>query len=172
MPDGKHIFITGGYGAGSKMIEVGKKGGEYAFAEKFKLDRGAQLHPAIFYKGYLYANVNENGTLKRDKRKTAGLACINPSTGKIVWRSGDNPNFERGNLIMVGGKILIMDGEKGNLHLVNPSPKGYNELAKAKVLQGRGKKIWAPMAFSNGYLVVRDQGELKCLLVGATTAQK
>lgn len=172
MPDGKHVFITGGYGAGSKMIEVIKDGDEYSFKEKFKLERGSQLHPAIYHEGYLYANVNENGTLKRDARKTAGLACIDPKTGKIVWRSGEDPNFERGNLIMVNEKILIMDGEKGNLHLVNPSPKGYDELAKAKVLDGRGKKIWAPMALSDGYLVVRDQTELKCLFVGASTASK
>ena len=44
------------------------------------------------------------------------------------------------------------------------SPKGYKELAKAKVLDG--KELWAPMALSNGKLVVRSHKEIKCLEVG------
>jgi len=47
------------------------------------------------------------------------------------------------------------------LHLVEASPKGFNELAQAKLLSGR--EIWAPMALSTGKLVIRDQSQMKCV---------
>jgi hypothetical protein len=36
-------------------------------------------------------------------------------------------------------------------------------IAKAKVLEAKDGKVWAPMALSNGRLLVRDQHQMKCL---------
>ena len=63
--------------------------------------------------------------------------------------------------VVADGLIVDLDGKKGNLHLIEPSPKGYKELAQAKVLSG--KLMWAPMAISQGKLLVRNQEEMKCL---------
>ena len=62
---------------------------------------------------------------------------------------------------MVDDLIINLDGKKGNLHLIEPSPEGYIELAQAKVLSG--KMMWSPMAISDGKLLVRNQEEMKCL---------
>jgi hypothetical protein len=65
-------------------------------------------------------------------------------------------------MILADGMIYIVDGQAGSLHLLEPSPSGFKELAKADGLLG-GKEIWAPPALSNGKLVIRDQGQMKCL---------
>jgi hypothetical protein len=84
--------------------------------------------------------------------------------GKVLWRTGDQeglPTFERGNLLFADGLIIEFDGKKGTLHLIEPSPEGYKELAQAKLFSG--KEMWAPMALSQGKLLVRNQEEMKCV---------
>lgn len=167
LPDGKHLFVTGGYGAGSVMIRVDKKGKGFEAKEVWRLEKdGSQLHPGLFYKGHLYVNINENDKLK-GQEADGGLACIVPQTGEILWRTGAAPNYERGNLLLVDDMILIMDGLLGELGLVKPDPKRYIELGRTKVFAASDRKkrneIWSPMALSNGYLIVRDFNEMKCL---------
>jgi outer membrane protein assembly factor BamB len=167
LPDGKHLFVTGGYGAGSVMIRVDKKGKGFEASEVWRLPTdGSQLHPGLFYKGHLYVNINENDKLKGDAKKDGGLACIVPRTGEILWRTGEDPNYERGNLLLADDKIIIMDGYLGELALVKPDPKRYIELSRVKVFPASDRKkrneIWSPMALSDGYLIVRDFFEMKC----------
>jgi hypothetical protein len=57
--------------------------------------------------------------------------------------------------------ILTLDGKKGVLYLVDPSPDGFKELAHAKVFGGT--EIWAPLTLSEGKLILRNQEEMKCL---------
>ncbi|MBI1368134.1 MAG: PQQ-binding-like beta-propeller repeat protein [Planctomycetes bacterium] len=166
MPDGHHIFITGGYDAGSVMIDVKKNGDDYQISEQFRLPDGSQIHRPILYKDHLYANINTNTTLKRDNMKNGGVACIDPAAGKIVWRSGENPNFDRGNVILVDNKLIILDGQNGQIAMAVPAPDKYTEIARAKVFdlkRDRGNDIWAPMALTDGLLVVRSQSQMKCL---------
>lgn len=167
LDDGERIFLTGGYDAGSQMIRVsGSPAAGFSFEELFTLERGAQLHPAIQIDNHLYANINENATLRRDTMSLAGLACINPDTGEIVWRTGEDPNFDRGNVIYADGRLIILDGQSGWLHLANPTPDGYDEVSRTQVFEYErplNKNVWAPMALADGRLVLRDQQELVCL---------
>lgn len=66
-----------------------------------------------------------------------------------------------GNLMMADGLIYNLDGKKGVLYLIEPSPKEFKCISSVEILDG--KEIWAPMALSNGKLVVRSQREMKCL---------
>ena len=86
--------------------------------------------------------------------------------GSVKWKSLDtegNPMFDLGNFIMVDNLIINMDGKTGKLHLIEPTPKGYTELASAKILASKKKKYWAPMAVSQGKLVLRSQDTLRCI---------
>ena len=49
----------------------------------------------------------------------------------------------------------------GTLDLVKPDPAGFREVSEVRILDG--EMIWAPMALSNGLLVIRDQKQMKCL---------
>ena len=47
--------------------------------------------------------------------------------------------------------------------MAKAKPEGYQELGRAKVLEGKNNFVISPMALSNGRLVVRDQHDLRCL---------
>jgi hypothetical protein len=56
---------------------------------------------------------------------------------------------------------LLMLSDLGDLVLIDPSPKGYKELARSKVV--KKEQIWAHPALSNGRTYLRDEKELICL---------
>ncbi|MCX7045174.1 MAG: hypothetical protein NTX50_06805 [Candidatus Sumerlaeota bacterium] len=80
---------------------------------------------------------------------------------RLLWKTGNRPHFDKGGYIYVGGMIYIMDGGTGELCMVRPDPTSYREVARAKMLAA--KPIWAPMAFSDGLLVILDQKTMKCM---------
>ncbi len=151
------LFITGEYGAGSAMIQIVRDGDRFNVKELFKTDVcGSQIHQPILYKNHLY--MNSNGNSRRD-----GMLCLTLD-GELKWRTREDrdlPNFERGNLLLADNMIISLDGRKGTLHLIDPSPEAYKELARTKLFDG--EEMWAPMAISNGKLLVRSQEEMKCL---------
>ena len=65
---------------------------------------------------------------------------------------------------MAGNLIVNFDGKRGTLHLVEPSPEGYREVARAKILDGQ--RMWSPMALSRGRLLLRNQERMICLDLG------
>jgi outer membrane protein assembly factor BamB len=152
--DGR-MFITGEYGSGSAMIKVARKGGKFEATELFKTDVcGAQIHPALLYENHLY--MNSNGNERRD-----GLLCLTLD-GKVLWNTRKKPSFGRGGMIMADGIIYIVEGDKRHLYMVKATPEKYTELGMMKKIL-KGKEMWAPLALTDGKLVIRDQKQLKCL---------
>lgn len=153
--DGR-IFITGGYEAGSAMIRIEKKGDRFIVRELFKTkDFGTHVHPAVYYKGHLYGHCSTNET--KD-----GMVCMDLE-GNVKWKTKRSPLFEKGGFILVDGLFLSIDGNKGFLYLIEPDPAGFKKLATAKFLDT--KRCWAPLALSNGKLLIRDHKQMKCVAV-------
>jgi len=153
--DGR-LFVTGGYKAGSAMIKVEKKGDSYAVTEVYKTaDFGTHVHPAILYKGHLYAHCTTN--TRRD-----GMVCMDLD-GNVKWKTGRSPVFDKGGFILADGLILSVDGQKGILYLIEPDPAGYKELASAKLLDTN--ECWGELALVDGKLLIRDQKQMRCVVV-------
>ena len=158
------IFITGGYGQGSVMLKLKKDGSSITVSEEFRIKKiGSQIHAPIFKDGYIYGNFNENDNLKK-RAKKQGLTCFDMK-GKMMWNTGEKPNLDRGSVIMINNYLIALDGKTGELILSEANPNSYNELIRQKVFGENGDKIWAPIAYSKGKLIIRDQKEIKCLEV-------
>ncbi len=148
------LFVTGGYGAGSVLIQVIPSAKGFDVKELWRIPHGSQIHQPIVMDGCIYFNGTTNEAPK------AGLFCIDAVDGKVLWSTGTNVPPERGNLLTTEGLIYHIDGT-GILRLFSPKRDAYTEVSSAKLLGGRD--IWAPMALSNGKLVIRDQKQMKCL---------
>jgi outer membrane protein assembly factor BamB len=149
------LFVTGAYLAGSAIIQVAREGGNWTVRELSKLNQvGGHCHPALLHQDHLYllCNINE---------RQDGMVCFDLE-GKIVWQTRNSPNLDKGGSILTGdGLMYVMDGRAGELHIIEPSPQGFQSLGKAKLLGGR--EIWGPLALANGKLLIRDQSQIKCL---------
>jgi outer membrane protein assembly factor BamB len=152
------VLVTGGYSAGAAMIKVEKKAdGSYGVTELFKtIDFGSHTQPPILYKDNFYSQYTIN-------ERSDGLVCMGMD-GKIKWKTGDAPAFNKGGTILADGLLLSVDGNK-MLYVIEPDPAGFKPLASAELLEAG--ENWAPIALTDGKLLIRDQKNLKCVVVGA-----
>lgn len=153
------ILRTGGYGAGTELLRVERKpDGGFVASTVWKSDAcHCQIHQPVLYRDHLY--IMGNGNTKHD-----GLMCLDPS-GKVVWKTGRSPNFDRGGLLLADGRIFAVDATTAELVLIEPTPAGYRELGRGKYLER--PQPWAPPVLSDGRLLIRDQRRMKCLDVRA-----
>jgi outer membrane protein assembly factor BamB len=152
------FFITSGYKSVSALIKVDKKDGGYEVKKLFETENAAtRIEQPVFANNHLFVG----GTTKNDRK---GLVCIDLE-GNVKWDTDKvegAPAFLDLNMIAADGMLIGLDGDSGKLHLIEASPDGFKELASAKVLAEKGQ-TWAPIALSDGKLLVRDHTVMKCL---------
>jgi outer membrane protein assembly factor BamB len=149
------LFVTGGYRAGGALIRIEKNDNGYSAKEiMFSKEFGTHVHPALLYKKHLYSQCTNNQVRE-------GFMCMDLK-GNIKWKTGKNPNFDKGGYILVDDLIISSDGGK-MLYLIEPTPAEFRVLARAELLDT--KQAWAPLALSDGKLLIRDQKQMKCVLV-------
>lgn len=138
----------------SILLEIGKEGEKFSVSEVFNTEvAGCKMHPGIVVDEHIY--LNDNG-------KPNELVCLNMA-GERIWEKKSAPNFEMGSMILVNGLIINQNGKNGDIHLIQPSPEGYKELGKATFFDSKKSQAWAPMAFSQGKLLVRDMEKMVCV---------
>jgi len=98
--------------------------------------------------------------------------------GKIMWKTGREPLFDKGSMILADGLLLATDG-KTKLFLIEPSPEGFKPLASAEMFKapettnpdpmasrfGGSTQNWGPLALAGGKLLMRDQSRLICVKI-------
>jgi outer membrane protein assembly factor BamB len=88
--------------------------------------------------------------------------CVDAATGALQW---SQPGFGRGRKdycasILVGKRLLVL-AEDGQLTLLSANPRQYEELGRLQVCGS----TWCHPALADGRLYVRDERELKCLVL-------
>jgi outer membrane protein assembly factor BamB len=155
--DGR-VFLTSGYGAGCAMIRVESQANQYKVTELYKnKNMGSICAQPLLWNGYIYGNSGDVG---------GGLRCLTLD-GAIKWDSKDNkgPTFGMGTVFIADGLIYAIDSGNGDIYMAEATPDGYKQLGKAKLLAP--PEPFAPMAFKDGKLLVRDMHKLYCLDVTA-----
>lgn len=145
------IFLSGGYEAGSMMLEITRQADTWQTKSLFRLDAdtfGATQQTPILYQNHLYG-VRPNGE----------LVCLSLQ-GKVLWTSGMNQRFGLGPFLIADGKILAINDD-GMLTMAQATADGFKRLAMTKVLEGH--ESWGPMAMAGGRLIVRDLTRMVCL---------
>jgi len=151
--DGR-IFFSGGYNAGSLMLQLKKQDDRFIPHTEYRLPPevfGATQHTPILYNGYIY------GARPDEKFVCLGL------DGKPVWTSEPGQRFGLGPFLLANGVIFAMN-DSGLLRLIDATPQKYSLLAQAQVLKGR--ESWGPLALAGDRLLARDLTRLVCLEVG------
>jgi outer membrane protein assembly factor BamB len=152
--EGGRIFLSGGYDAGSLMLQLSKEGGRFQVRTAFKLAPsvfGAGQHTPILYQDHIYG-------VRQDGR----FVCLDLE-GKPAWASDGSQQFGLGSFLLADGLILAMN-DTGLLRLLEATPEKYKLLGQAQVLKGR--ESWGPLALAGGRLLARDLTRMVCLEVG------
>ncbi len=145
------IFLTGGYEAGSMLLQIRPEAGKYSVQTLFRVPAaifGSDQQTPIFYLGHIYGVI-----------PGGQLVCLDLK-GQQVWSSGPQHRFGLGPYMIANGLIYLLN-DTGKMTLAEATPAGYKPLATAQVMDGH--ECWGPMALAGGRLIVRDLKSMTCL---------
>jgi outer membrane protein assembly factor BamB len=140
---GNNVFISSGYGRGCALLTI--TGGTARVAWENKAMQ-AHFNTPIVYKGHIIGTSNPGK-----------LVCLDARTGKVVWQHRD---FEKAGICTVDGTIIVLNGKKGDVTMVELNTRGYKELGRIKPL---GDGSWTAPIVAQGKLIVRNEKEMVCL---------
>jgi len=109
------------------------------------------------------------------------LRCLDARTGERVWESdaavgGKTGNFATAFLVEHQDRLFIWN-DQGELILARLTPKGFDEISRAKLLETsentRGRDIvWCHPAFANRCAYVHNGKDLICVSLASTLKSK
>lgn len=156
------VFITGGYGAGSLMVQVEKTGDGYVARELAKTGPkewlASEQQTPIVIDGLLYGIMPKDGGALRQQ-----FVCYDPDSGELVWSSGKTHRYGLGPYLLADNKFYLLDDD-GTLTLLAYSKTGYQQLARHRVLDGHD--AWGPIALAGTRMLLRDSKTMICMEVG------
>lgn len=152
-----NVFISAGENHGCVMLKVTKRATGYQVDEVWasvdiKSVMRNEWQTSVLLNGYLYGfdNVGSAGPVTH-------LTCVEAATGKVVWTK---TRFGKGNLVAADGKLWITT-MKGELVLVEATPKGYTEIGRQKIFGKTRQNV----SLSDGFAFVRDDSQVICIKI-------
>jgi outer membrane protein assembly factor BamB len=152
----EHVYITSGYGAGSKLVSI--KNGEAKNVWENKVMKNHH-GGVVLVDGYLYGFSD-----------VGGLICQNFKTGEQVW-SKRGEGIQKGAVHYADGMLYCQDEHEGSVFLVEANPNEYIERGRfqlpreTKLRAGTQGKIWTHPVVLDGKLYLRDQDLFFCFNV-------
>ena len=164
------IFVSSFYhGALAVKLAKDKPAAEVAYRTQMKKGEDPEEAPGlhalmttpIARDGYIYG-VGATGELK----------CLKASTGKPMWMTRkplDDKKADCGTLFfVVNGDRYFLFTDLGELIIAKLTPKGYEEIDRAKVIEpsqsARGRNVvWSQPAFARKCAFIRSDKEIICV---------
>lgn len=101
------------------------------------------------------------------------LRCLEADTGERIWETfkattAGEPVRWANAFIVRNGKRFFLFNEKGDLIIARLSPKGYEEISRAHLLEPTNKDcgrpvVWSHPAFANRRVYARNDQEIICV---------
>ncbi|MFP6901666.1 MAG: PQQ-binding-like beta-propeller repeat protein [Opitutales bacterium] len=146
-----HVFITSGYGAGCKLVQLGSGGAKNVYDNKnMKNHHGGVIKLGDYLYGY------SDGY---------GWVCQDFKTGQIKWN--EKKGLGKGAISYADGRFYCQAEGDGSIALIEATPKGWKEHGRFKLnpqttQRSKRGKIWTHPVIANGRLYLRDQELLFC----------
>jgi outer membrane protein assembly factor BamB len=164
---GDQLFFTAFY-SGSLMLRLDSAKPAAAVAwrtlkvnEKDTTHLNAVMCTPFLEDGYIYG-VCSYGQLR----------CLKMETGERVWKtfqattSGEAVRWANAFIVKNGDRFFLFN-EKGDLIMAKLSPRGYEEISRAHLLEPTNKDcgrfvVWSHPAFANRHVYARNDREIIC----------
>ena len=152
---GNEVYVTAGYGAGSKLVRIGA-GNKVTTVYENKVMKNH--HGGVVLIGdYIYGHGDPF------------WVCQNFKTGEVAWT---HRGLGKGAVSAADGMLYCVDENNGTVVLVEASPKEWKEhgrftLAPQSKIRSSSGRIWTHPVISNGKLYLRDQDLIYCYDVKA-----
>jgi outer membrane protein assembly factor BamB len=161
LPSGD-ILLTGGYGAGGALMQVRNAGGKWSatITNQYRASEGLsseQQTPIVYEQMVITIPPNDGGG-RRGK-----LVAYSPSNIRTpIWESAADERFGYGPYYIIGNHLFAFK-DNGELYIYKLEQSGMTFIRKQRIMDGRD--AWGPLAYADGYLIVRDEYWVYCLKI-------
>ena len=141
--EGDRIFISSGYNTGCAALQLTDSGLKLLWENRAMKN---QMDTSVLIDGYLYGFDDSL------------LRCVSLKTGRAMW---GKKGLGKGSLQAADGKLIILSS-RGELVIARVSPKRFDEISRAKVLDG--PECWTVPVLSGGRIYCRNnRGQIACV---------
>ncbi len=154
------ILLVAGYGAGGATLRVAGSPAKATIVEQHRPIEGiaCEQQTPVIYNGKIYSVLPKDGGGARGK-----LVSYDPSDlRRTVWQSGADERFGLGPFMIVGDVMFVFK-DNGELFMYRMGGDEPTLIRSQRILDG--VDAWGPMAYADGYLIVRDAHHVVCLQV-------
>jgi outer membrane protein assembly factor BamB len=155
------VVLLAGYGAGGALLRVSvtsSKKWTASIIEQYKPSEGlsSEQQTPILYNNLIIGVLPKDGGINRGK-----IVCHTPSNlRQPVWASAADERFGLGPYMILDNKLIALKDD-GELFFYEIHNKGITFLRKQKIMDP--VDAWGPMAYADGYLIIRDSHNVQCL---------
>lgn len=143
------IFVSSGYGRGGALLKWNGDELEEVYDNK---NMANHFNNSVLVDGHLYGIDGNTHNARLGK-----IVCMEHATGKLKW---SQRGCGIGSLLVADDKCLVLTDE-GELIVCQASPEKYQELAKARILEGL---CWTVPVLAGGHIYARNAaGDLVCV---------
>ncbi len=142
------ILATASYGAGSPLIEISRKDGEWQVAQIWKTIKMKTKFSSVSVQGEFAYGLDEGR-----------LTCIDLAKGKKVWKK---QKFGFGQQLLIGGEHLLIQTEPGDVVIGRINKNGFVETGRIAALSSM---TWNAPTLAGRLLLIRNDKEAVCYLL-------
>ena len=154
------ILLTAGYGAGGAVLQVNYANGKWSatMVDRWRPNEGLsseQQTPILHEQMLITIPPNDAGGIRR---KVVAYSLSNFRTP--IWESSIDERFGLGPYLVIGNHLFAFKDD-GELFVYQIHQRGMTLMKRQRIMNGRD--AWGPMAYADGFLILRDDRWIYCL---------
>jgi outer membrane protein assembly factor BamB len=163
LPSGD-ILLTAGYGAGGALLQVVNRDGKWSatIIDQYKPNAGLsseQQTPILYEQMVITVPPNDGGGIR------GKLVAYSPSNLRTpIWESAADERFGYGPYMVINNHLFAFKDD-GELYVYKLEPRRMALVKKQRIMNGFD--AWGPLAYADGYLMVRYADGVYCLKIAA-----
>ena len=156
------IALTAGYGAGGALLQVTHTEGLWTatILDSYKPSEGlaCEQQTPLLHDQMVITVLPKDGGGRRNK-----LVAYSPARLRTpIWESAADERFGFGPYMIIDNCLFALKDD-GELYLYQLESKGMTLIKKQRIMEGID--AWGPMAYADGYLLLRDEHWVYCLKI-------
>ena len=161
LPSGD-ILLTAGYGVGSALLNVRYTNGQWAatITDQYKPSEGLsseQQTPILYEQMVITIPPNDGGGIR------GKVVIYSPSNIRVpIWESAADERFGFGPYLIINSHLFALK-DNGELYIYKLEQRSMTLVKKQRIVDGYD--AWGPMAYADGYLILRDADGVYCLKI-------
>ncbi|MDR0796796.1 MAG: PQQ-like beta-propeller repeat protein [Tannerella sp.] len=161
LPSGD-ILLTAGYGAGGALLQVKNADSRWSatLIDQYKANEGlsSEQQTPILYEQMVITVPPNDGGGRRGK-----LVAYSPSNIRTpIWESAADERFGYGPYMVIDNHLFALTNT-AELYIYKLEQRSMTLVRKQRIAEGAD--AWGPLAYADGYLMVRDAEWVYCLKV-------